>query len=433
MIDALLKDVPLFAGFYEDDLHVLAHAGVVRRCAAHEVVFCEGDQADGIYVILQGRVRVVVQKAGAAVEVASLGPGGHFGELALLDGAVRSATIICAEDSELFFLDQQSFAALLSKASTISLGILPTLTTRIRDLSHDVVFKEIERRALTAEMEVARLNVLREQERLRVERLEAQVAQERLKAENARFKAELAVSRRLQFMGLPSPQQLSRLPTCRLPATWNPWRKSRAITTTWSIPTERSGWGSGTSRDIGLESGVLMLMVQTAVRTLLAAEASDPCRVLEILNRVMCENVQRLHTDRSLTLSLMAYRDGVLVITGQHEEVIVSRCDGRIERIDTMELGFPLGLEQDIRSFISRLEVELMPGDVVVLYTDGITEANNLEHQQYGIERLCEVVGRVRERDVEQIKQAIVRMLMTYVGRQRLHDDIAFLVIKRTP
>jgi serine phosphatase RsbU (regulator of sigma subunit) len=432
MISALLKDVPLFAGFHEHDLQAIAHAGVVRRCAAHEVVFCEGDRADGVYVVLQGRVRVVVQKAGAAVEVASLGPGGHFGELALLDGTVRSATIICAEDSELFFLDQQSFATLFSKPSTISRGLLSTLTTRVRDLSHDVVFKEIERRALSAEMEVARLHVLREQERLHVERLEAQVAQERLKAENARFKAELAVSRRLQFMGLPSPQQLEQIPSLQIAGYMEPVEEVGGDYYD-VVFTNGTVWlGIGDVTGHGLESGVLMLMVQTAVRTLLAAEASDPCRVLEILNRVMCENVQRLHVERSLTLSLMAYRDGVLVITGQHEEVIISRCDGRIERIDTMELGFPLGLEQDIRSFIARLEVELMPGDVVVLYTDGITEADNPEHQQYGIERLCEVVGQVRGRDVELIKQAIVEDLMTHVGRQRLHDDIAFLVIKRT-
>ncbi|HBB31881.1 MAG TPA: hypothetical protein DDZ80_26350 [Cyanobacteria bacterium UBA8803] len=59
--------------------------------------------------------------------------------------------------------------------------------------------------------------------------------------------------------------------------------------------------------------------------------------------------------------------------------MILVRRGGKVERIDTIDLGFPLGLEADIAPFVAQAEVKLNPGDGVVLYTDGITEAENIE------------------------------------------------------
>jgi serine phosphatase RsbU (regulator of sigma subunit) len=66
-----------------------------------------------------------------------------------------------------------------------------------------------------------------------------------------------------------------------------------------------------------------------------------------------------------------------------------------------MELGFPLGWEEDISGFVSQIKVHLNPGDVVVLYTDGITEAVPINRVYYGIERLCQVAKENRHKTVE--------------------------------
>jgi len=57
----------------------------------------------------------------------------------------------------------------------------------------------------------------------------------------------------------------------------------------------------------------------------------------------------------------------------------------------TMPLGFPLGLEAEIADFVSQIQINLNPGNVVVLYTDGITEFD-INGVQYGIEKLCDVL-----------------------------------------
>jgi serine phosphatase RsbU (regulator of sigma subunit) len=71
---------------------------------------------------------------------------------------------------------------------------------------------------------------------------------------------------------------------------------------------------------------------------------------------------------------LLDYEMGQLALSGQHEEVIVVRADGSLEQIDMIDLGFPIALE-DISPIINQAKISLGRGDMVVLHTDGITEA----------------------------------------------------------
>jgi serine phosphatase RsbU (regulator of sigma subunit) len=189
--------------------------------------------------------------------------------------------------------------------------------------------------------------------------------------------------------------------------------------------------GIGDVTGHGLESGVLMVMVQTAVRTLLSNNETDPAKFLNAINRTIYENVQRMNSDKNLSLSILDYQQGQLRLSGQHEEMIVVRADGTLERIDTIDLGFPVGLEADITEFVAQTQVQLHPQDVVVLYTDGITEAENLAGEQYGIDRLCEVVRVNRQHSAQQIKQAVVDDVRSHIGQQKVYDDITLLILKQ--
>jgi phosphoserine phosphatase RsbU/P len=150
-----------------------------------------------------------------------------------------------------------------------------------------------------------------------------------------------------------------------------------------------------------------------------------------VLNRTIYGNVQRMESDKNMTLSLVDYADGVLKLSGQHEEMIVVRNGGDIERIDTMDLGFPIGLEENIEDFIAATHVNLSQGDGVVLYTDGITEAENMQGLQYGMDRLCDVVSQQWHLPAEAIRHAVIADLQTYIGEQTVYDDITLLICKQ--
>ena len=257
------------------------------------------------------------------------------------------------------------------------------------------------------------------------------VLNEQLKQENLRMSAELEVAKHLQQMVLPKEVELQQIESLDIAGFMEP---ADEVGGDYYEVLSHDGnikIGIGDVTGHGLESGVVMLMVQTTVRALLLAGINNPETFLNVVNRTIYHNAQRMETDKNLTLSLLDYQTGTLTITGQHEEVLLVRKGGEIERIDTFDLGFMIGVENDISEFASHRKISLQPGDGIVLYTDGITEARNPNKKLYGVERLCEVVSRNWHLSAQEIQQAIVADVKQYIDTQKVFDDITLLVLKQ--
>lgn len=255
----------------------------------------------------------------------------------------------------------------------------------------------------------------------------------RLQDENLRMAAELSVAQTIQRIVLPKATELEAIAELDIAAYMAPADEvggdyydifTRGKDTMICI---------GDVTGHGLESGVVMLMAQTAIRALAASKIVDPVYFLDTLNRTLYENFARMDLEKSMTLAMVAYYRGHMRIGGQHEEVIVIRSDGGIERVDTIDLGFPLGLDLGIAAFIHQQEIVLAPGDLVLLYTDGISEAENLQNRQYGIQRLCEVACRWRQLSAAAIIDRIIGDLRAHIGGQQVYDDITLIAFKQKP
>jgi predicted ATPase/serine phosphatase RsbU (regulator of sigma subunit)/tRNA A-37 threonylcarbamoyl transferase component Bud32 len=274
----------------------------------------------------------------------------------------------------------------------------------------------------------------------KVEERTAQLAQanteiiklnERLQEDNLRMSAELDITRELQQMILPKTSELQQIPGLDIAGFMEPATEVGGDYYDVLNQDGRIKIGIGDVTGHGLQSGVVMIMAQTAVRALLANNETDPVRFLSAVNQTIYGNVQRMKADKMLSLALLDYQDGTVRISGQHEEVILIRADGSLELIDTIDLGFPIGLESEVADFISELEIVLNPGDGIVLYTDGITEAENPEKELYGLERLCEVVRRNYNLSATEMKENIIADVRRYIGTQEVFDDITLLVLKQ--
>lgn len=257
----------------------------------------------------------------------------------------------------------------------------------------------------------------------------------RLKAENIRMSAELEVTRKLQQMILPKTEELSQIPELDIAGFMEPADEVGGDYYDIVRKNGRIKISIGDVTGHGLESGVLMIMVQTALRTLLAHNETDSEKILNTINSTIYENVQRMNSDKHLSLSLLDYERGTLTFSGQHEDIIIVRggSDGQplVETIDTENLGFPIGLEADIAHFFASTKVQLQLGDVVVLYTDGITEAPNLEKKQYGLKRLMEVVKENWQLTATEIRQAVIADLRLHINTEKVYDDITLVVFKQ--
>jgi PAS domain S-box-containing protein len=181
----------------------------------------------------------------------------------------------------------------------------------------------------------------------------------------------------------------------------------------------------------GLDAGLVMLMVQSAMAAIARARPfATPRDMLSALNDVLYDNIrlrlrQRDHV--TFTLCKLGY-DGSFVFAGAHEDVLLRRASsGRIERLRTP--GTWLGAKRGIDGVTVDTMLRLDHGDLVVLYTDGVTEAKNAAGRQFDIDGLCTAIAETADRTPEEIRDHILARVRAWMKVQ--DDDISVVVIRR--
>ncbi len=102
--------------------------------AAGEVVFEQGDPGDKMFVIVRDEVRVISESDGVEKELARRGVGDVVGEMSLVSGDSRSATLIAETDMQFLCLDRRSFEGLLRERPEVSLAVMRELCVRLKDM-----------------------------------------------------------------------------------------------------------------------------------------------------------------------------------------------------------------------------------------------------------------------------------------------------------
>lgn len=260
-----------------------------------------------------------------------------------------------------------------------------------------------------------------------------------LAQENKRLSTELDVARQIQALVLPNQYDISQLQQ----------RHHLDIAVAMTPAYEVSGdyydmlevddgliFAIGDVTGHGLESGIVMLMVQSDLRILLNHGERDIGKMLASLNTSLYQNMHSSNNEadfyKTLSLSLLYYHnDGVCSLSGQHEELIILKASGEIQRKDTLALGFPIGLEKDISQLIQQETFQFEAGDSLIFFTDGITEAENDQGERYELARLLECIAQLAGSSAGVIKQAVMEDVRHYCGGQAFLDDVTLMVIQK--
>ena len=137
-IEDTLGNVELFAELEKEDLQRIAKACVIRQFKAGDVVVREGEVGVAFYIIEKGRVEVVKDLGTPQEQVLdTMGSSSFFGEMALFDNHVRSASIRATEDTRCLVLTKWDFNAELTQNSHIAVAMLAILARRIRHLTEE--------------------------------------------------------------------------------------------------------------------------------------------------------------------------------------------------------------------------------------------------------------------------------------------------------
>jgi len=135
----LLARVPLLSGLSQEELDRIAQVAVPRSFPKGARVFHEGDESDACYIIRSGEVRVTREHSdGRAIALATLGAGEIVGELAMLDGEVRSASVEALTDIELLAVAARDMRGLLERNPEITAKLVVALTRRVRETNERV-------------------------------------------------------------------------------------------------------------------------------------------------------------------------------------------------------------------------------------------------------------------------------------------------------
>jgi PAS domain S-box-containing protein len=243
----------------------------------------------------------------------------------------------------------------------------------------------------------------------------------------ARIEEELAIAHRVQTTILPRKLEVSGLEmsAMMIPATEVGGDYYDVL------PVADGAWiALGDVSGHGLNSGLVMLMVQSGMAALTRATPdASPREVLLKLNSVLYDNIRsRLHHDDHVTLSLLRYwPDGKIVFAGAHEDILVyRRAAGVVERIQTP--GTWLGIRASIENATVDSILQLQSGDVVLLYTDGITEAMNAQREQFDIDRLSETFKRIADKSCEEIRDGVFGAAKAWMHKQA--DDMSIMVMR---
>jgi phosphoserine phosphatase RsbU/P len=198
------------------------------------------------------------------------------------------------------------------------------------------------------------------------------------------------------------------------------------------LPFSGGCWfGIGDVAGHGLPTGLVMLMIQSIVSATTQCRAdAAPADVWRTVNSVLYQNVrERLEQNEHATLTLLRYQtDGRIAFAGAHEDLIVYRAEsGRSEIVPTP--GIWAGIVRESRGDVPQGETRLCAGDILLLHTDGLTEARDEGGEVFGLARLCRRLEELASMPVERIRDGILDAVRDWCAVR--DDDLTLVVIKR--
>ncbi len=130
---SFLRNVPIFADLEEKELDKIAKLGTRQKYKRGNVVVLEKESGASLFVIVSGKVKVVrTDEEGREVILSLFGPGEFFGEMALLDGMARSASVVALSKAELFMIHRRDFLESLHEFPSIAIALLAEMAMRLR-------------------------------------------------------------------------------------------------------------------------------------------------------------------------------------------------------------------------------------------------------------------------------------------------------------
>ena len=421
MLDSALRQVPLFSQLPATALESLADSIGRRQLGSGEILFHQGEPGLECFVILAGELEVITFVHGDELRLDVYRPGQIIGEMALLDRSPRSATVRALEAADLVVLGEEAFKTLLASNPELAMSLLRSGTTRMRNTNQRMI----------ADLERKNAELLAAYEQLKA-------AQSELIRLN-RLEEELAVARRIQQSFLP--RTLPALPGWQLAAYS---RGAQAVGGDFYDCIELADGHLGLVVADVCGKGVTAALFVALTRSLLRAASQAPwifqgrmvldaesvlTGALWLVNDYIC----REHADSNMFITLfyavLNPASGSLsyMNAGHNPPLLVTDGGASIHETDAGAL--PVGIMPSQSYEVLRTSIG--PGERLVAFSDGITEAMDVAGEPYNDERLHAALRANAALETPALVDAIIAEVDEYAAGAPQADDITLLIVTR--
>jgi sigma-B regulation protein RsbU (phosphoserine phosphatase) len=429
-ISGLLAPLPIFARLDPPTL-----AAVAARCGfayfhAGDTIMAEGQMSTFAAVILAGEVDVFVNTPAGQVHVATVGPSHIVGELGAFAATPRSATVVARGDLCLLRIERDSLMSLTAEHPSIGIAIVGELGQRIHGMNRSLAYLTYAANALGRdEYDPEMLAELTRQpgELANFARAFANMAAE-MEAKQRR-RDEMQAAATIQNSILPRPlAREGAVSVVDLHAEMHPAREIGGdFYDYFLIDDDQLAVTVADVSGKGIPAALFMAVSRTVLRG--GERGADMAAQMESANRLLA-------TENAASMFVTAFH-GVLDLksgtlrycNAGHNPPYVLRAAGGRETLKAT--GIPFGVDEDMTYRIA--ETQLLPGDALFLFSDGITEAFNPANEEFGTGRLEAALEAARGRSAAALVGDVLAATRSFAGDAEQSDDITLLALVYAP
>ncbi len=404
----LLSKIPLFAGLPVQELDEIISTLDVQELNDRDILFREGDLGEHFYVVLSGVLEVLMaENTPEELLLNVLYEGEYLGEMSLLmPGGHRTASVRAKGKSTLLSLSRAQFLDITKKHPELAVSMVRVLSQRL-DATNTATFRD-----------------LTEKNR------QLQTAYDELKAAQAQIIEKERLERELQVA---ADIQLSILPdvlpefdefgfgACILPAR----QVGGDFYDVFVLKDGRVGVLIGDVADKGVPSALFM----ARAHALIMAEADIGLTAGDAL-RLVNNHITRLQKSTQFVTVLYGILDmktrAFSYARAGHEPPLLLHLDGSVERIPHGP-GMALGLWDSIT--LDERTIELLPGDTLLLYTDGMTDCRDPKSEPFGLERIKNTLSAFANLNAQQVCDNLLETLKKYQDGSKQDDDVTLVAV----
>lgn len=392
----------------EEDLNVLINAVRMREQEAGSIICREGELEHVFYIILDGKVAFTKQMGNSEQFLGLKGRGEFFGELGVLDRAPRAATVHAISDCKLIEIHEDTLDTLLTRNPSVSRAIMRGITRSVRDTDQITI----------AELQLKNSELARTLDNLRAAQAEL-LRRERLKRD-----MEIAAQVHKSILPISFPDLLN----FEFAAMARPAREIGGdLYDVIAIDDDHVGIVIADASGKSVQAAIYMAVV----RALFLSQAQAHLATTEIAERVH-DLLLKVSTAEMFVTAFYAnlnYKTRYMTyIRGGHDRpVYYQAATGKTSLLDTP--GRFLGLLPNL--IIQEASLTFQPGDVMVCYSDGVTDAVRADdNEMYGLKRLEEIIAREGHRPAQELIDIIVEDVDRFRDGAEQPDDLTLLVTK---